>query len=161
LVTAWADDAGGAPGQKIVTPPDHYAALDPFFEGEIVAIREGGGVIKIATVQMSPDIGEMVPGGDAGRGTWIELRYANGWVFFDSPGDEPQRRYNLRDGRQRFEIGQIIAIGREPTEGGGWDRTSIGGLTRGGAFSAGTQVRLRGWVLARVTPFREDRGEGL
>ena len=32
----------GALGQEIPMPPDHYAALDPFFEGEIVAIREGG-----------------------------------------------------------------------------------------------------------------------
>ena len=142
-------------------PPDHYAALDPFFEGEIVAIREGGGVIKIAPVQMIPDVGEMVLGDGERRGTWIELRYAKGWVFFDSPEDGPQERYSLRDGRSRFEVGQIIAIGREPTEGGGWDRTSIQGLTGGGAFSAGTQVRLRGWILARVTPFREDREKGL
>ena len=152
-------------GQEIPTPPDHYAAFDPFFEGQIVETLEDGGVIKIEPVPIIP-FREMVRGEGERRGTWIEFRYAKGWVFFDGPEDGPQRRYNLREGRSRLEVGQIIAVGREPTEGGGWDHTSIkawsGGRGRSGGrvLSIDTQVRLHGWILARVTPFREGRREG-
>lgn len=139
--------------QKLPPLPDRYAALDPWIEGEIVEVRESGGVLRLASVRLPP--------GSRGRDvlfddratTWVELRYAKGLVYFDDPEGGPQLRMSLKDGHEHFEVGQLIEIGRSTQFQGGFDRTSISIGNRGRQIS-GSALRFRGWIMIRVNQFR-------
>jgi len=87
-------------------------------------------------------------GADGGRTAVLELRYAKGWMYFDNPHGGEQRRYNLREGRRRLRIGQLIQIGRANDFRGGHESNTI---SLGGVQA--TQVLFEGWILARVNPY--------
>lgn len=87
--------------------------------------------------------------------TWVELRYANGWVYFDVGGRGEQERLTLREGRARFAVGQRIEIGRSTEFRGGYDRQGIQVNTPSGVAS-GTQLRFKGWILVRLGGFAAD-----
>lgn len=71
-------------------------------------------------------------------------------VYFDPVAGTDQERVTLREGRERFAIGQRIAIGRSTERQGGFDSRGIRTATPTGS-AGGTELRFRGWIMVRVT----------
>lgn len=152
----------GAAQQSMPEPPEHYAAIETWIEGEIVAMEHAGGVLHVVPTdpsdprsdQSARSLARGGPQPDAGSGdraALLELRYAKGWMYFDDPDGGEQRRYNLREGRQRLRLGQHVAIGRANDFRGGHEssRVNLGGMIT-------TRFQFEGWILVRVSPFRAE-----
>lgn len=86
----------------------------------------------------------------------IELRYAKGWVYFDDPEGGGQLRVTLKEGRERLRVGQFIEIGRSKEFRGGYDSSSVQVGGPNGTVITSTQWTFKGWLLIRVTPFRDS-----
>ncbi|NKB87688.1 MAG: hypothetical protein GKS06_05655 [Acidobacteria bacterium] len=137
----------GAAQRQVPQPPENYFGLDAWFGGEIVELADSNGAMRL---RYSDSLGIAGPGLGGLRAnarglsvgeseSWVELRYAKGWIYFDDPESDGQRRFNLRDGRRRLRPGHLVEIGRYQELGGGHE-------VHGG------RVRLEGWVLVRVSP---------
>lgn len=147
--------------EEISAPPERYGALEPWIAGEIAEVADAGGRLRLVAVGSSviPAPGSGMDGLlDDPASTWVELRYAKGWAYFDPVEGGEQERLTLREGRSRFAIGQRIVIGRSTERRGGFDRQAVratGPSGRGG----GTELRFRGWIMVRVTSLGDQAEE--
>jgi hypothetical protein len=149
--------SGASAQQSMPTPPEYYAALEEWIEGEIVGIDDSRGQLTIAPLR---ELGERSTQSrnliDRERPVAIiELRYAKGWAYFDDESDQ-QIRLTLKEGRSRLRVGQIVEIGRADSFRGGYDRSTVQVRNSLGAAVTATKWTFKGWVLVRVTGFREE-----
>jgi hypothetical protein len=137
--------------------PDEYGALDAWISGEIVEMDSSRGRLVLAPLRelrqrsaRSADAFDREP-----PVALIELRYAKGWVYFDDPEGPGQLRVTLKEGRDRLRVGQFIEIGRSTEFRGGYESSSVQVNGPMGTVVTSTQWTFKGWLLIRVTPFRD------
>lgn len=137
-------------------PPDEYGALDAWISGEIVEVDSAGGRLMLAPLRELRQRSRRASAAFDREPplALIELRYAKGWIYFDRSEGKDQVRVTLKDGRERFQVGELIEIGRAKEFHGGYDRSSVQINGPIGSMVTSTQWTFKGWVLIRVTPFR-------
>lgn len=153
--------------------PEHFAASDPYIQGQIVEVLDGGLTLML---EERSDTDLFGPFGDTGGGsspgdsfesfigieggglTLVTLGRAQGWLFFDDPDGGPQRRIRLIEARDLFRPGYVVQIARAPGMPSSASHAPVSAQGRSRKNPAGSfiefrtrkRVTIEGWLYVRL-----------